>query len=452
MKDEIVVRVEKLGKCFKIYSNPWHRAREWVTPGRCTYHQPFGALKDISFEVRRGEFLGIIGQNGAGKSTLLKILSGVLQPTTGTYQINGKVLSMLELGMDFNPCLSGRENIVRTAELLGFPNGYVQERMEQIAGFSELGEFFDRPVRLYSKGMGSRLAFSLFVFLDCDVLILDEVLAVGDIFFKQKCYARLEELITKGTTILLVTHSMTVIRQFCDQVIVFEKGHKLYQGDPVEGIRMYSQIRGKKLADLVLAIPQDDANIQNPLTNDEFSWPADDIFTPAPSSENGQARFTKFAICNDKGEPCIDFMQGEQAYFYCEFQLKQNIGMPIVVIKVTNQFNILIHAKSSLHHEISMPQQGNQGDYIRFCRRITLNLAPGEYIFGLVLAAMPPGSCTCSDKFDTNDFPQKKIRLYRHDQVGFFRIMPRHGKWLRKLHGGICDLPGDCHIQLVSNT
>ena len=132
MKNEIVLRVEKLGKCFKIYSNSWHRAREWANLGRCTYHQPFWALKDISFEVRRGEFLGIIGQNGAGKSTLLKILSGVLQPTTGTYQINGKVLSMLELGMDFNPYLSGRENIVRTAELLGFPNGYVQGTMRSI--------------------------------------------------------------------------------------------------------------------------------------------------------------------------------------------------------------------------------------------------------------------------------------------------------------------------------
>ena len=164
MSDDIVLQVNNLSKCFKIYANPWHRAREWLDWQKRSYHQPFWSLKDVSFEVRRGEFLGIIGENGAGKSTLLKIITGVLKPTSGSYQLNGKVLSLLELGTDFNPELSGRGNAIYSAELLGFPEGYVQKRLEAIAEFSELGEFFDRPMKLYSSGMKTRLAFSLFAF------------------------------------------------------------------------------------------------------------------------------------------------------------------------------------------------------------------------------------------------------------------------------------------------
>ncbi|MEH1934147.1 MAG: ABC transporter ATP-binding protein, partial [Nostoc sp.] len=208
MSDDIILQVNNLSKCFKIYPNPWHRAREWLSLGNNTYHQPFWSLKDVSFTVRKGDFFGIVGENGAGKSTLLKIITGVLKPTSGSYQLNGKVLSLLELGTDFNPELSGRGNAIYSAELLGFPQGYVQEQLKQIEDFSELGDFFDRPMKLYSSGMKTRLAFSLFAFLECDVLILDEVLAVGDIFFQQKCYARLEELIAKQITIILVTHQL----------------------------------------------------------------------------------------------------------------------------------------------------------------------------------------------------------------------------------------------------
>ena len=225
--NEIVLQVENLGKCFKIYRNPWDRAREWISPKKCSYHQSFWSLRNVSFEVRRGEFLGIIGENGAGKSTLLKIITGVLKPTEGSYRLNGKVLSLLELGTDFNFELSGRSNAIYSAELLGFPPGYVQSRLAAIEAFSELGEFFDRPMKIYSSGMKARLAFSLFSFLECDVLILDEVLAVGDIFFQQKCYARLEELIKQQVTIILVTHQLDTVQQYCKEAILLHQGKKL---------------------------------------------------------------------------------------------------------------------------------------------------------------------------------------------------------------------------------
>jgi lipopolysaccharide transport system ATP-binding protein len=300
MHDKIILRVNNLGKCFKIYSNPWQRALEWAIPGKRTYHQPFWALQNISFEVQRGEFLGIIGQNGAGKSTLLKILSGVLQPTTGTYHIQGRVLSMLELGRDFSPYLTGRENAIRNTELLGFPDGYVQERMEQIAQFSELGEFFDRPVGLYSTGMSARLAFSLYAFLDCEVLILDEVLAVGDLFFRQKCYARLEELMTDKITIIIVTHNMGTVRHYCDHVIVLNKGQKIYEGESQKAIYLFHQLRYDRADILPETVPQEELPEDSLSVNNKIFWPAEHVFTLVSYLSSTLSRLTRFAICNQR--------------------------------------------------------------------------------------------------------------------------------------------------------
>ena len=222
--NEVVLRVENLGKTFKFYPSQTGRIKEWLAFGKRSYHQNFQALTDVSFEVRRGEFLGVIGPNGAGKSTLLKIITGVLEQTGGSYSTRGKVLSLLELSGGMDDDLTGRENVIRSAQLLGFPDNYARDRMDEIAEFAELGDFFDRPLISYSSGMRIRLAFSLFAFMDCDILILDEVLAVGDIFFKQKCYARLEELIARETAVILVTHSTGVVRRYCKEVIVLNKG------------------------------------------------------------------------------------------------------------------------------------------------------------------------------------------------------------------------------------
>ena len=355
MKDDIVLQAEGLSKCFKIYSNPWDRAREWASFGRRRFHRPFHALKNISFEVRRGEFFGVIGQNGAGKSTLLKVLTGILDPTEGSYRTNGRVLSLLELGTDFNGHLSARQNIVRSTELLGFPEGYVRDRMGQIEEFSELGEFFDRPVRLYSSGMRSRLAFSMFAFLECDLLILDEVLAVGDIFFKQKCFARLEKLIAGKTSIILVTHGMSVVRQFCDRVLLLDKGREIHQGKPDEAICIYQQIKGRKNAALVMSMPEEDVAACGPAAADkaeESFWPSEEVFAPVDFSEKEQkARVVRFAVCNDKCEPCTTFKQGEQVCFLLRIPAPANdrppchghIGLPTSSTAWFTPKNVLHH-------------------------------------------------------------------------------------------------------------
>lgn len=448
MHDKIILRVNNLGKCFKIYSNPWRRALEWASFGKRTYHQSFWALQNISFEVRRGEFLGIIGQNGAGKSTLLKILSGVLQPTTGTYHINGRVLSMLELGMDFNPYLTGRENVIRNTELLGFPDDYVRERMEQIAQFSELGEFFDRPVGLYSTGMSARLAFSLYAFLDCDVLILDEVLAVGDLFFRQKCFARLEELITNKTTIIIVAHDMGAVRHYCDHVIVLNKGQKMYGGESRKAVHLFHQLRYERADILPETFPQEELPEDSLSGNNKMFWPAEHVFTFVSHLSSPQARLTRFAICNQRGEPCVDFSQGDQVYIFWELQIFRNIGVPVVGMTITNQFNVIVYAKNSLHFDTELPLFVREGNYIRSSQKITVSLQPGEYVISFSLHTMHSDDYACLEEMaqDVSFWRRKLLPLLQHQKIGYFKI---HLSKSGVTHWGMCDLPGEYQVQVA---
>ena len=217
-----MITVNSLSKRFKLYANPWHRGLEWAMFGRKTLHQEFWALRDISFEVSTGECLGIIGPNGAGKSTLLKILTRALYPTAGTFSILGRVLSLLELGTGFNPELTGRENLYNSVHLLGLPREYLEDRIGDIQAFAGLGDFFDRPVKIYSSGMHVRLAFSLFIFLKPEVLIIDETLSVGDIFFQQKSFAKMREIITGGTTCLFVSHDTAAVQNLCRRAILLD--------------------------------------------------------------------------------------------------------------------------------------------------------------------------------------------------------------------------------------
>jgi len=245
---EVTVSVRDLSKRFRLYRNPWDRVLEWACLGYLQRHEEFWALRDVSFEVRRGECLGIVGVNGAGKSTLLKILSRALYPTTGSFEVRGRLVSLLELGTGFQPELTGRQNVFQSAQLLGFAEAYVRERLGAILDFAQIGEFIDRPVRQYSSGMFVRLAFSLFANLDPDVYIVDESLAVGDVFFQQRCFHRFRELRARGCTILLVSHDMEAITHLCDRAILLSGGKLAVEGDPVTVVHDYFALSGQAFA------------------------------------------------------------------------------------------------------------------------------------------------------------------------------------------------------------
>src|SRR5262245_31749013 len=198
-----MVRVDNLGKRFRIFARPIHRLVEWI--GGPSLHTDFWAVRAVSFEVRRGECLGIIGANGSGKSTLLKMISGALYPTEGTFEVRGRVLSLIELGTGLNPNLTGRDNIIHAAALLGFPADFARTKMDEIRAFADLGDFFERPVNLYSTGMRVRLAFSMFACFRPEVYIVDEALSVGDVFFQEKCAGRIGGLVDRGMEMIFVS-------------------------------------------------------------------------------------------------------------------------------------------------------------------------------------------------------------------------------------------------------
>jgi ABC-type polysaccharide/polyol phosphate transport system ATPase subunit len=246
VSNDSVVRVDHLSKRFKLYSSAWNRLADWLgLPPRPRYEE-FWALRDISFELRRGECLGILGPNGAGKSTLLKLLTGALLPTSGELRVTGRMLSLLELGTGFNPELTGRENIRQSAQFLGFPPDYVVKRAADIEAFAELGEYMNRPVKLYSTGMFVRLAFSLFSAMDPEVFLVDEALAVGDLRFASKAIGRIREMMDRGTTLIFVSHDLQTINKLCTRALWLHAGAVQMDGVPLEVTRAYQQfvVRG----------------------------------------------------------------------------------------------------------------------------------------------------------------------------------------------------------------
>jgi lipopolysaccharide transport system ATP-binding protein len=239
MNNSIAVRLENISKCYKLYKSPKDRLREALHPFRKRYHRNFYALRDINLNVRKGEGLGIIGRNGSGKSTLLQILCGVLQPSTGSVHVNGKIGALLELGAGFNPEFTGRENVYLNGAILGFSREEMDERFDDVASFADIGEFIDQPVKTYSSGMYIRLAFSLQICIEPDILVVDEAISVGDVFFQQKCFKKIDQILEAGTTLFFVSHNMAAVQRLCESALLLNMGRMEYIGSPVEAASLY---------------------------------------------------------------------------------------------------------------------------------------------------------------------------------------------------------------------
>lgn len=239
---EIAIKVENLSKCYHIYDKPRDRLFQMLTRGRKQYFREFWALKDVSFEIKKGETVGIIGRNGSGKSTLLQMICGTLNPTSGSIQTNGRIAALLELGSGFNPEFTGRENVYMSGAVFGLSREEVDNTFDEILAFSEIGGFIEQPVKTYSSGMFVRLAFAVQAVVDPDIFIIDEALAVGDEKFQRKCFARLEELKSKGTSILFVSHSPASIVELCDKTLLLNRGKRLMYAKATEAIRAYQKL------------------------------------------------------------------------------------------------------------------------------------------------------------------------------------------------------------------
>lgn len=237
MSSDFSIKVENLSKCYHIYDKPRDRLMQMLARGKKQFFREFWALRDVSFSVGRGETVGIIGRNGSGKSTLLQMICGTVSPTSGVVNTRGRVAALLELGAGFNTEFTGRENVFLNAAILGVQQEEMEARMEKVLAFSELGDFLDQPVKTYSSGMYSRLAFSIAIHVDPEILIVDEALAVGDARFVAKCMRRIKDIQDKGATILFVSHDVGSVRTLCERAIWLDKGHMVEQGNvfPVTG-------------------------------------------------------------------------------------------------------------------------------------------------------------------------------------------------------------------------
>ena len=240
--EDIAIRVQNLSKVYNLYNKPMDRMKEALSISKKKYSSEYYALNDISFDIKKGETVGIIGTNGSGKSTILKIITGVLNPTKGTVDVNGKISALLELGAGFNMEYTGVQNIYLNGTMCGFSNEEIDAKVDSIVSFADIGEFINQPVKTYSSGMFVRLAFAVAINIEPEILIVDEALSVGDVFFQVKCYKKFEEFKRAGKTILFVTHDMGSISKYCDRAILLNKGTKLYEGDTKEAIDIYKKV------------------------------------------------------------------------------------------------------------------------------------------------------------------------------------------------------------------
>lgn len=404
----------------------------------------------MSFQVRRGETFGIIGRNGSGKSSLLQILAGTLAPTKGRVAVHGRIAALLELGSGFNPDFSGRENVFLNGRILGLSQKEIEARYEQIVDFADIGAFIDQPVKTYSSGMFVRLAFAVQAHIDASIVIIDEALAVGDVFFRQKCYSRLEQLRNSGAAILLVSHAMTEIEQFCDRAILLDHGLQKFVGPATEATKhYYLQNQSGGASPLIDTAGESAHSLPDKFSSKESSsfWPRDEVFQSAPARPqigNGWGKCVRYTVCDESGIARNSFAQGEVAIFYYEFLLTKPIAVPLAGLVLQNERGINVHGKGSLEYGDTVPDFLPAGSAIRCRQRVELKLEMGEYSYELGLASIDPASYRDRSRLSHEQLFSRIFRICHLPGAGVISIGWRKSRDGAPLtHHGIADLPGD---------
>jgi len=395
---DVVISVSQVSKTYKLYPSHQHRLKEALHPFRKRYHEEFSALNDISFEIRRGESVGILGRNGAGKSTLLQLIAGVLSPTSGTVQVAGTISALLELGAGFNPDLTGRENVVLANTIQGADKNEIAKRVSLVEAFADVGLFFDQPMKLYSSGMFARVAFAHAINVSPDVLIVDEILGVGDAKFQEKCYNRINELRETGVSILFVSHSSDVINRNCDVAILLDQGRLIkYDLADVSIAAYHDLLYGAKTIDMVVSEqlpPLEQSNLKE-IHSDSFlaSFIQDRVTTGTYKTKsyynsnerrlgNQDAEIVDFLVSADD-----DFQFGvlagdEILNVYAKVKFQRNVDKPQIGFAIATPEGNVIAGSNTVMHGITL-RTAFKGSVVIYKQVLNLGLCGGHYFLNI---------------------------------------------------------------------
>ena len=347
---ENAIEIKNISKMYKLYNKNSDRFKEalGLTKEKC-YHEHY-ALKDVSFNVKKGETVGIIGRNGSGKSTILKIITGVLQPTRGEVNVDGRISALLELGAGFNMEYTGIENVYLNGTMMGFKKEEIDERLNSILQFADIGDFVNQPVKTYSSGMFVRLAFAVAINIDPEILIVDEALSVGDVFFQVKCYHKFEEFKKMGKTILFVSHDLGSISKYCDRVVLLNKGLKIDEGEPKEIVDEYKQILVKQEQKLDVDKPQEVFQ-QN---EDEKEWKSNLLLNPQVIDYGEKkAEIIDFAVVDNKGKITSNIEKGTEFEIRFKVRFYRTIEEPIFAFTIKDVQGTEITGTNTMYENIS---------------------------------------------------------------------------------------------------
>ncbi len=376
MSDKNVISVQHLSKMYKLYDKPSDRLKESLGLSRKKKYREHYALHDVNFNIHEGECVGIIGVNGSGKSTILKIITGVLAPTTGEVKVNGRISALLELGAGFNMEYSGLENVYLNGTMIGFSEEEIDAKLDDILAFADIGDYIHQPVKTYSSGMFVRLAFAVAINIDPEILIVDEALSVGDVFFQAKCYHKFEEFKKQGKTILFVTHDLSSVSKYCDRVILLNKGVKLDEGSPKEMVDLYKQL-------LVGQEPvKQKTDGGEDLAQAAVASISHEHFLPNPNTlEYGdkQAEIVDFAIKDDKGMFTNTIEKGSTFQILMKVRFNEQIQEPIMAYTFKNIRGTELTGTNTLFEKAEVPEPAPGG-----CCTVTftqkMDLQGGEYL------------------------------------------------------------------------
>ena len=355
---ELAVKVENITKLYKIYANPRERLLEWFVPFGRKRHEEKWVLKGVSFELKKGEAIGIVGMNGAGKSTLLKIITGTVAATTGSCAFYGKVAALLELGLGFHHDFTGRQNVFISGQLLGYSVAEITEHMQQIEDFAEIGEAIDAPVRTYSSGMQVRLAFSVATMKRPDILIIDEALSVGDSYFQHKSFNRIKEFQEQGTTLLLVSHDKMAIQSVCDRAILLNKGEVIKDGDPHMVMDYYNAM----LAEI-------DGNIKQEISGQGIV---------RTSSGSHGITTTSLEFLNSKGIDAEVYIVGEVCKLVIKGKANENIPSLVCGFALKDRLGRDIYGINTYYFDQEL-HDVQKGEEVEFTFTVPLNIGIGNY-------------------------------------------------------------------------